>query len=908
MASRGSLGTFQTSDGYGKLAFTTSGKGSDLTLQRGQTIYALNSNISITSSNILSTIANVHSAIPAISSGGNIFLGAAGVPNGQNSNVFTPSVSIHYWKNGDEKEFYKGVKNANDATSASVNENTIHNYASLTKLVVAMMYARMKTLGIIGNLKRVDEIYPQMRNINFVESYLSTTFANVISDYGLGSNTQTVYKLSTDVVGFYLPGVQGYVTPNYFAGPAGTGVMLSNNYVHMYDFDATVTKYTRDLKIATNYPASRYTVTQAGKAIFNYDFTSNAALGAGFGLLGSIGQVALNCGFSPVIQAFEQNSKGSVPGDIIAYKLKQSTGGTITGTSAVASGYGFNILGQNVLVNDPEYSNSYTATFSSSNLYTPVYTTQYVANVGTSSIFVNGTKISKTKFGGLLDAIYGVHPLSIPTGVTYNQAYTDNPYMAFLGGAQVGPIESLASNVFYSPLSSNLYINVSTSTRPLYLDDVFSESVGFACGFEQGAFGNGTYGAVWGGGNNQYDSPIGYNATADRVKGLGLNLISELARSSVCLASNTNPMNHYILDTSSNVSNITSNTVVLPAAFNCNVNGNTFFTNFLNNFAGQTYVQLLPHGVFNYNSSGGIGVACLTELYNRYYGTSNTFAEILRKELLDPVGSNMGFGYEAGPLADFSTTWLVTPTNFSYYIPADNPGDGLSGLNVSNVNSFFGKFVADQAALPASQRIYVGALGLCGTLKDYSKVLRILARKGLDPNGNVILSRQSIADITTPRIQAVEFTGTQKYCASYLTLAFGHIASAWALGGSVTGPGYSNPNTVDPALTSVSNPIGREIRDAFGSASVWFPISINTPHRAISTGGATGIYQSTSLDEEAVVVYSGQDSGSEFQFMLREAIMKGVSEDISHPKSNTYVYSSSGVAVPLVPEIIGGME
>jgi hypothetical protein len=210
--------------------------------------------------------------------------------------------------------------------------------------------------------------------------------------------------------------------------------------------------------------------------------------------------------------------------------------------------------------------------------------------------------------------------------------------------------------------------------------------------------------------------------------------------------------------------------------------------------------------------------------------------------------------------------------------------------------------------LPASQRLYAGAIGLCGTLKDYSKVLRILARKGLDPNGNLILSRQSIADLTTPRVQAVEYTGTQKYCASFLKLSFGHIGSGWALGGTVTGPGYSNPNTVDPALTTSYNPIGREIRDAFGSASVWFPASVNTGHRAMTTGGATGIYQSTSLDEEAVVVYSGQDSGSEFQFMLREAVIKPVSDDISHPKSNTYVYTSSGVAVPLVPEIIGGVK
>jgi hypothetical protein len=42
--------------------------------------------------------------------------------------------------------------------------------------------------------------------------------------------------------------------------------------------------------------------------------------------------------------------------------------------------------------------------------------------------------------------------------------------------------------------------------------------------------------------------------------------------------------------------------------------------------------------------------------------------------------------------------------------------------------------------------------------------------------------------------------------------------------------------------------------------------------------------------------------------MILSAVVNAAAEDIFHPKSNTYVYTSSGVAVPLIPEIAGGMK
>jgi hypothetical protein len=63
-----------------------------------------------------------------------------------------------------------------------------------------------------------------------------------------------------------------------------------------------------------------------------------------------------------------------------------------------------------------------------------------------------------------------------------------------------------------------------------------------------------------------------------------------------------------------------------------------------------------------------------------------------------------------------------------------------------------------------------------------------------------------------------------------------------------------------------------------------------------------------SLEEQSVVVMSTQESGAEFGWMIRLAVFNAMAEDIFHPKSNTYVYTSSGIAVPLIPEVIGGQK
>jgi len=279
MASRGTVGTFQTSDGYGKFAFTTSGIGSDLTLQKGNTIYSFNSNISESVQNLISNVSYTNSAIPFAYPGSiplglgltppipnpNVVAGAEsstnpytltytnplfnpfapivyntnwptpggyvnpsyapgselaypgnwpnfGIPNplysgvaaisypgnwptfgiilanGQRSNVFTPCMAVNYWKNNQEFEVYNGIQNSGSATPVS--NTTVFPFFSDSKCITAMMYSRMKTLGIISTVKRVDEIFPNMKGVRFSTTTLSTTASSAALDI-TGSNTQT---------------------------------------------------------------------------------------------------------------------------------------------------------------------------------------------------------------------------------------------------------------------------------------------------------------------------------------------------------------------------------------------------------------------------------------------------------------------------------------------------------------------------------------------------------------------------------------------------------------------------------------------------------------------------------------------------------------------------------------------
>ena len=915
MASRGTVGTFQTSDGYGKFAFTSSGTGTDLTLQKGNTIYSFNSNISNSIQNVFSNISYTNSAIPAVYPGyiplGN---GIVPTPNGQRSNVFTPCVAVNYWKNNQEFEVYNGIQNSGSETPVS--NTTVFPFFSDSKCITSLMYSRMRTLGIIPTVKRVDEIFPNMKGVRFSTSTLSTTKSNASTDF-TGSNTQTQYKLASDVYSLPWGGNPTLTEPGYKLLASGLGI--SNAYIHMYDFDATVQAMYKAANIAsinTTYVYSNTYVYPTGyKRVLNSDFLSNVTIGNSIaGDIGAIAYLTANCFFTPVIQSFQYDPYGSVRGDIILNKLNQSNIFGITSstsTCAVAKGYGFNVLGV-ATSNINIYSNVINF-LTSSNNFVPVFTTQYAAQLG-SNVTVNSN--SYAKYGGILDGPFSVHPGAIPTGVTYTPNYPANTanttFIAstYLPYANISPpYQSLTSNLVYSPVStSNLYINTSDATRPLYLDDIFSESVGFACGFEQNYFGNGTYGGVWGPSNNAYTSNVLYNTGVETLKMYGLNVVSELARSSVCLASNTAPINH-VLDGLSNVSFCTSNLTVLPQ-FLTSQNAVATFNNFVNNFQGRTYVQTLPHGIFNYNSSGFIGTACMELLYNQYYGTSNTYYEILKKELLDPAGSNLVYSSNS---SNMSTVWAVDPSanNLSltnqYYVPSANPVDGLTGLDYTSPTSFARIKTTEFNSAPSANRLYCGNYGLCGTLKDLSRVLRIFARKGLDENGNVIVSENHLMNSIVPRNSILDYLGAQSYFPNTLALLFASIGSTYGLGGCALGPGYSDYTSVEPSLQIQALPQGREIRSVVNTSlnvSWVTPVPFAVP--AFVWSGVAGSNHAIGIDEQFVSVVVTLDSQSEFAAMIQSALSKYLGNDLVNPKSNCVVYTSSSIPVPFIPENAGG--
>jgi len=353
------------------------------------------------------------------------------------------------------------------------------------------------------------------------------------SNLGSTATVPATYSLIT-------PFPRGGAVPDVANSPF-TG--LSNGYIHFFDFDATyqaLIKASNLASVNTTYIYSNnfnsFTLTYSPKT--NGDLVSNVNNGltsgysglSGLGVTVPAGKMAavlgsiINCGFPPVIQSFKQdNTNGSVSGTAIWNKLSQSNT-TVTTTSSTicfnGEGYGLNIAGVNSLLITPGISAITSGFFSSSNAFIPVITTQYAAKV--SNVNVNGS--SYARYGGILDGPFSVHPGAIPSGVTYTPGYT--PLISINVTGTTIPVANVAppvkvpgvSNVVYSPLTSNLYINTSDAMRPLYLDDVFSESVGFACGFEQFYFGNGTYGGVWGASNNTYTSNVLYNPAVETLK------------------------------------------------------------------------------------------------------------------------------------------------------------------------------------------------------------------------------------------------------------------------------------------------------------------------------------------------------------------------------------------------------
>jgi hypothetical protein len=319
-------------------------------------------------------------------------------------------------------------------------------------------------------------------------------------------------------------------------------------------------------------------------------------------------------------------------------------------------------------------------------------------------------------------------------------------------------------------------------------------------------------------------------------------------------------------------------------------------------------------------------------MYNSYYGTSNTFPEILKRELCDPVGSNFTFvtnltqdqinnNVQAAFRVDSFGPYVTTPLGVIQapniqYIPSAHPHEPTKGIDITSngtadlvtgTASYFRKGWEYSQTVAAANRYVFGNGGGCGTIGDVNKLFRILARKGLDPNGNVLISEREIAGLICPSVTSEEYSGTQKYYSSTLGIIYSSYGSTWAKAGIVMGPGLQTATTNEPSIQLVNAPLGREIRNLTGVfPSTFGSIPYVSPFNCLVWAGTTGCWHMISTEEQAVLTVSTQAGTTEFTDMIFDGCLRYVTNDIMLPNSNNTIYTTSGRAVPFIPEPPGG--
>ena len=153
----------------------------------------LNGGIDQSLKTALSNIINSNAWQPSFGSNIMSLTGSALVPTPcitlpYTTNVFTPLIGLHLYGNGESWQYQKGISSSSPANSnILVDENTTYFYASMTKTVTALMYARLKTLKVIppGVSAKMKDFFPSMSNYTYwVPSLVATSNA-----YTIGSNT-----------------------------------------------------------------------------------------------------------------------------------------------------------------------------------------------------------------------------------------------------------------------------------------------------------------------------------------------------------------------------------------------------------------------------------------------------------------------------------------------------------------------------------------------------------------------------------------------------------------------------------------------------------------------------------------------------------------------------------------------
>jgi hypothetical protein len=394
------------------------------------------------------------------------------------------------------------------------------------------------------------------------------------------------------------------------------------------------------------------------------------------------------------------------------------------------------------------------------------------------------------------------------------------------------------------------YVNVYKSTRPLYLQDVLAESVGFVTGFADGVLGQGAELAS----DQLYDQNFNYGWTA-AVKDTSAGYYPDASHEylwkgnpNAGTAANVkgagltyNATNDFFVGTNNTLG--WNNTIAYARATSNNRYPQSYtpiehIEHMFNDFSGQTYMQLFEHGSFNYNSSETFGPAVLTEAYHRKFPDSSAldYYDILDKELFIPVlGNDHSFTYyfdhsgnaPHGNLTtgDIATSWTIyNPLSalnplrdLSSYIVSlfDSSIDAYTGVSILNYAGLIGiSQPAAQAALqkPAiytyftdgsgsnKARLYIGNGGLFYNISDYMKILGMFNKRGVfyDSSGNLkrLINASDISVMNTPSVDLLETQNLQYNVLNRLVGGY-FSGGSWAFGQTMIGPTYTNGTVVD---------------------------------------------------------------------------------------------------------------
>lgn len=435
-----------------------------------------------------------------------------------------------------------------------------------------------------------------------------------------------------------------------------------------------------------------------------------------------------------------------------------------------------------------------------------------------------------------------------------------NPYQVpYSEPASVRPLPNAVPAIQQLDIQGK-YVNVYKSTRPLYLHDCLSESVGFATGFTD--YYTGISANAPGGYNENYQygwtaavndtssfpasvrnstgwkgSPYGLVGTRNGA-GLSYNPTLEINSTKNTATGWNNTIAYYRSPAYTNNHSPLNNTAL------------EHINNFFTDFSGKAYMQYFEHGTFNYSSSETWVPAVLTEAYHEAFPDSSAYDyyDILHKELLEPVlGSTHSMTYyfdSSGKAAkgnfyrsNVPTTWTVinNPANAlcdtsSYVVSAtsDYSMPGFTGGSIISAATVFGAFAGNPiqvaataaALLPpfnyqyftngvgtAKGKLYTSSTGLFTNLIDYSKMLNVLNKGGVyyDASNNLrrLINSGDIARISTPSIDYLTPQNLE-HNAMHCTINANFSPCAFAMGMSTFGPNVQNGLMNDPGKIQVN--------------------------------------------------------------------------------------------------------